>query len=67
MKSFPFKISGTKDKTFRIEMNASRFERIAAGFGFFNPEFLKSIKRAETDVRAGRVRIIKSFADLKQH
>jgi len=30
-----------------VEMNADRFERLAAEFGFFGKEFLKSLERAE--------------------
>ncbi len=48
-----------------VQMDAGRFERLAASFGFFNPEFEKSVERAEQDVRAGRVRKIRSLEDLR--
>lgn len=48
-----------------LEMDADRFERFAAAFRFVSKEAMESIERAERDVRAGRVREIKSFKDLR--
>lgn len=48
-----------------LEFNADQFERVAAAFGFFNPEFLKSLDRAEKDVKAGRVKRLRSLKDLR--
>lgn len=50
----------------RVEINADRFERLAADFGLFNPDFLESVERAEADVRAGRVRAISSLRELRR-
>jgi hypothetical protein len=67
MVSLPVKItSGRRTKTFRIEVNAHKMERVAAAFGLFNPDFLASIEQAEKDIRAGRVRKISAFDDLKR-
>ena len=49
-----------------VEMNADRFERLAAEFGFFGKEFLKSPERAEKDVKAGRIRKVQSLKQLRQ-
>ena len=49
-----------------VEMNADRFERLAAEFGFFGKEFLKSLERAEKDVKAGRIRKVQSLKQLRQ-
>ena len=49
-----------------IEMDADRFEKLAADFGFFNPDFLKSLDRAEKDVRAGRIYKLKSLKELRK-
>ena len=49
-----------------IELDAARFEKLAADFGFFNPEFIKSLERAEADERAGRVRTITSLKQLRR-
>lgn len=48
-----------------VEFDVGQFEKLAAMFGFFNPDFLESLDRAEKDVKAGRVRKIKSFKDLR--
>ena len=39
-----------------VEMDADKFERLAASFGFFNPGFLKSLSKAEVDYRNGKVK-----------
>ena len=49
-----------------IEMDADRFEKLAADFGFFSKDFLQSLEQAEKDVKAGRVRKIQSLKDLRQ-
>ena len=41
-------------------------ERLAAEFGFFGKEFLKSLERAEKDVKAGRIRKVQSLKQLRQ-
>jgi len=48
-----------------VEMDAERFERLAANLGFFNPEFLKSLNRAENDIKTGRTKKIKSLKELR--
>ena len=50
--------------TLVVELDKIRFERLAASFGFFNPDFLESLDRAEDDYKKGRVRSIKSLKDL---
>ena len=42
----------TNRRKILIEMDAEKFERLAASFGFFNPEFLESLDRAEDDCMA---------------
>lgn len=67
MVDFPLSIkTERRGKTITIRMDAKRFERLAATFNFFSKEFLDSIERAERDVRAGRVRRIKSLKDLRK-
>ena len=48
-----------------VEIDADKFERLAASLGLFNPEFLKSVEKSEEDYRSGRVRKIKSLKDLR--
>jgi hypothetical protein len=69
MASLPVKLhasSRARRRTLRIEVDAEKFERLAANFGFFGPEFLASLNRAEADVRAGRVRKISSLRALRR-
>ena len=49
-----------------VEMDADRFQKLAADFGFFSKDFLKSLEQAEKDVRAGRIRKIDSLKELRQ-
>ena len=48
-----------------IELDADKFEKLAGVFGLFNPDFLKSLDRAEKDYKAGRVLKIKSLKELE--
>lgn len=55
-----------KSKKIVIEMNADKFEKLAGDFGFFNPEFLKSLNRAEKDYKTGRIKKISSLRELRK-
>ena len=48
-----------------LELDADKFEKLLADFGYFSDDFLKSVERAEKDVKAGRVKKYKSLADIK--
>ncbi len=54
-----------KQQKVLVEMDAAKFERLAANLGFFNEDFLKSVERAERDYRLGRVRKITSLKSLR--
>ena len=49
-----------------IEMDADRFEKLAADFGFFSKDFLESLEQSEKDLKAGRVKKIQSLKELRQ-
>lgn len=49
-----------------IELDADKFEKLAAIFGLFNPDFLKSLKESEKDYEEGRFFKIKSLKDLEK-
>ena len=49
-----------------IEMDADKFERLAASLGFFRSQFLKSLDQAEKDHQANRIRKIKSLRELRK-
>lgn len=48
-----------------IEFDADQFEKLAALFGLFNPDFLKSLAKSEKDYKEGKYRKIKSLKDLE--
>ena len=54
-----------RNKKVLVEFDASKFEGIAANFGLFNSNFLKSISKSEKDYKTGKSREIKSLKDLK--
>ena len=45
-------------------MNADEFEKLAAKFGFFNPEFLESIDKVEREYKAGKGKRVRHFGLL---
>ena len=49
-----------------VEFDVDQFERLAAAFGMFNPEFIKSLKESEKDYREGRYSKLKSLKDLRK-
>lgn len=49
-----------------VELDADRFERLAAGLGLFSREFLASIERAEREVALGKARRLRSLRDLRR-
>lgn len=59
------KSSPAKGRKFVLEIDANKLERIAASFGLFNPDFLESLDCAEKDVKSGRVRRLRSLADIR--
>ena len=54
-----------KNKNLAVEMDLAGFERLAANFGLFSADFLKSIESAEKDHKKGRIKKIKSLKDLR--
>lgn len=55
-----------KGKRVTVELDRDRFERLAAGLGFFRPEFLESLERAEREISAGKARRLRSLRDLRR-
>lgn len=50
----------------RVELDAERFERLAAGLGFFTSEFIASVDRAEREIAEGRTRRLRRLKDLRR-
>ena len=55
-----------KNNRVLVEMDADRFEKLDADLGFFGEDFLKSLNRAERDLKAGRVITVKSLKELRR-
>lgn len=55
-----------KTRKILLEINAEKFERLAASFGLFNPDFIASLEKAENDYKHGRVKKIKSLRELRK-
>jgi hypothetical protein len=53
-------------KRILVEMDVEKLERLASALGLFNPEFLKSLDRAERDYKGGRIKKIKSLKELRR-
>ncbi len=66
MASLEFTIKQKSPKKVTVEFDADKFEKLAALFGMFNPEFLKELEESEKDFKEGRFRKIKSLKDLRK-
>ena len=49
-----------------VEIDADKLERLAASLGFFNPQFLQSLDKAEKDYKVGRFKKIKYLKELRK-
>ena len=57
----------TKQKEkFRVELDAERFERLAAGLGFFSDGFMASIDRAEREIAEKKAKRLRSLKYLRR-
>lgn len=56
----------TRSRKLVVELDADRFERLAANLGLFNPAFLASLERAEREVAQGKARRLRSLRDLRR-
>lgn len=63
--SVTIKTSKKTGRKFFVEMDAERFEKLAATLGLFNPDFLDSLEKSEKDWKAGRFRKLKSLRELR--
>jgi hypothetical protein len=52
-------------KRFVLELDLDRLEKLMEACGWYSEEFLKSLDRAEEDLRMGRVYPFTSFKDLR--
>lgn len=66
MQNVSVKIAQTRKREYVVTLDANRFERLAATFGFFGKDFLKSLTRAEGDIKAGKIKEILSLKTLRK-
>ncbi len=52
-------------KNFSVKLDVAAFERMAANFGMFSPDFLKSIDQAEQEYQKGKVRRVRSLNEIE--
>lgn len=50
----------------RVELDAERFERLAADLGFFSSEFVASVDRAEREITEGKTKRLRSLKDFRR-
>lgn len=62
----PITITNNTINKFVVEIDRFRFERLADALGLFTPEVLASLKQSEADIRAGRVKKLRSLKDLRK-
>ena len=54
-----------KKQNFSVKLDVSAFERMAANFGMFNPDFLKSVDQAEEEYQKGKFRRVHSLGEIE--
>ena len=54
-----------KTRTFTVEFDLDKWERVANALELYSDEFIGDIEAAEDDLKHGRVYEIKSFRDLE--
>ena len=55
----------SKGKKLLVEIDANKLERLASNLGLYNPDFIRSLDKAERDFRVGRVRTLTSLRKLR--
>jgi len=53
-------------KKMSVEIDLNQWEKLADVFGFYNPNFIKIIKKSLKESRAGKVKKINSLRDLEK-
>lgn len=53
-------------KKAHVELDADKFERLAAALGLFNADFLRSVEQAEREIAVRKTKTLKSLRDLRR-
>ena len=59
-------IQKSKAHKVRVEIDLNQWEKLADIFGFYQPDFLKTIKKSLTESKRGAVKKIRSLRDLEK-
>jgi hypothetical protein len=59
-------IRKSNSRVINIEVNLDQWERLADIFGFYQEQFIKSLKKSIRESKEGRVRKIKSLLELEK-
>lgn len=52
-------------KKLSVDIDKYQFERLMSALGLFQDGFLESLDRSEKDIKAGRVKKLRSLRDLR--
>ena len=58
-------IQKSNSRTMKVEINLDQWERRAASFGFYNPGFVRTIKKSLKESKSGKVHKIESLRELE--
>lgn len=65
MMTITVKSNLNRSRKILVEIDADKFERLAANLGLFSSEFLKSLERSDKDYKTGRIKKVKSLKEIK--
>lgn len=65
MAALGLKLKPKNSKKIVVELDAEKFERLAASLGLFSEAFEASLDQAEKDYRSGRIAKISSLRELE--
>ena len=65
MASIQLNLKSSNDSKLLIELDANKFERLLADFGYFNDDFLKSVDQAEKEVKSGKTKKLRSLKSVR--
>jgi hypothetical protein len=66
MASLELRVKTKNSDKLHIELDAGKFEKLLADFGYFSDDFIKSVERAEADFRGGKCKKIRSLKELSK-
>ncbi len=59
-------IQKPNSRVIKVEINLDQWERLADVFGFYRPEFIRTLKKSLKESRNGKVRKTESLRELEE-